>query len=153
LIRKWEEYLDRFDVPHGPATLHKLQRPSEVTASSADGSSDKSFETLESAFKKLYVKSPRPSVKSTPPATPTIKSPAFKPHSYFATPPPRPPPRTMMSPDGMSPSWNSGNSKSASLHEGSKITPDVINIDVKHPERNQEFEIDFVEQMKYGEYV
>jgi hypothetical protein len=64
----------------------------------------------------------------------------------------------MMSPDGgtRTPSWNlsgGGDSTSASLHEGSKTNPSVTIVDVNHPERNQEFDIDFMEQMKHGDNV
>jgi hypothetical protein len=59
-----------------------------------------------------------------------------------------------MSPDGTpAPSWNSVESTSASSHEGSKMNPYVINVDVKHPERNREFDIQFVGHMKHGDYV
>jgi hypothetical protein len=138
----WAEYLNRFKVPPGPATLCELQRQQgtpSVTASS-DDSSDESCETFLSAFDKVYIKLPSP-----------VKSPPFKPPTYFATPPR--PPRTMISPTRMNPSWNSGVSTSASLQEGSKMNPSVINIDVKHPERNREFDINFVEQMKHGDYI
>jgi hypothetical protein len=161
-IQKWAAYLDRLEIAHGTATVRELRRlvinplppaeeetasPPDNVAASSEGetsspSSDESFVEvqMESAFQKLSLKSPP------------------KPHGYFATPPRPARTTSMMSPDGVGtpPPWtNSGDSTTSTsgLHEGSKSNPYVINVDVQHPERNREFDIDFVETMKHGDYI
>jgi hypothetical protein len=155
-IRNWAAYLDKFQVPYGTATLLELRGLTE-SASADSSASDESSETTATppAVKSPAVKSPPPfnsdidfSFPPRPPNQTMMSADDGTPAPSWNTPP-RPPTRTMMSPDGT----HSVSSTSALSYEGSKTNPYVINVDVKHPERNREFDIDFVEHMKHGDYI
>jgi hypothetical protein len=174
-IKQWSSYLDQFEVSHGLATARELWRPeprrqqeppadpepettsaaedtvslavSLGTTSMVETTSAEDTVSLASAFSNISL-----GTTSIPPLPPA------KQPSLFSTPPRTPArPRAMMSPDtaASAASWNSaGDSTVAgSSHEGSKINPYVINVDVEHPERNREFDIEFVQQIKHNNYI
>jgi hypothetical protein len=161
-IRSYAAYLDKFEVAHGVSTVRLLRQqgqqpsPESVASSAADEpflptseappapeqtqASQEASEPLEdilSSFKTLSVAphSPPPPARrlSYPtPATPTMNSPPWQ-----------------------TPSKNTSSSASSdpSGMNGSKANPWIIYVDCGLPERNREFDIEYVPSINHGKYV
>jgi hypothetical protein len=155
-IRSWAKHLDRFEVPYGPATLRALREPIDTPTSESDAKSETSSaedaeslasdnESFASAFNNISLGTPAPIDFFSPPPPPT------KEPDPFITPTR---PITMMSPDTAVSFKSAGDSTVAGpSHEGSKTTPHVVKVDINHPERNREFDIQCVPQISHQGYV
>jgi hypothetical protein len=176
-IQQYAHFLDSLEVSHGtatsrelrcaafnqePATLRELEPQVEVEAAEAESAmteqesvtEESNSEELESAFGNLSIRK----ATAPPPPTATVKvTPSKRPPTFslFSSPAAHTtmfssPAGSMMSPDGngsaFTPStWNS--------NLGSKANPYQIHVDTKHPERNREFDVEFVAQIQHKNYT
>jgi hypothetical protein len=157
-IRSWADYLDRFQVPHGEATIRLLRElgqqpspPSPVGLLEAQSPPSDGADILNSAFGNLSIR------EELPPQP--VQSPPLRRRFSFSTP------TEMETPDIPTPGWTDPPSSAMVTRDpssnppsdpssflGSKTNPHIIQVDPEFPEKHREFDIEFVERMKHGDY-
>jgi hypothetical protein len=141
-LENYASYLDKFSVPHGPATLLELRKaelekqnpidtPSVDPEPEVETASAEDTVSLASAFNNISLETPLIFSPSLPPV--------MRPDSYSTPPRTLTRPAAIISP-GTAVSWKSHtiSTVAVSFHEGSKTNPYLVNVDRVCPERNRE---------------
>jgi hypothetical protein len=179
-IQQYAHFLDSIEVSRGPTTSRELRRsalqqePPQTSDSSASTSTandkkdnddndddddstgvnstevDSEADNEKLAFENITIKSPPRSFKSPPRS---FKSPTTRRNLAFCSPPNY---TKMETPDRIPSPWldpSSVSKTSETSFEGSKLNPHIIYVQPEWPERNREFDIEFVNRIKHGDYT